>query len=62
MKKMTSLVNQKNDGIMHACGHDVHTAILLGAAEIIHELRNELPAPVKLIFQPGEEKILEEQH
>jgi amidohydrolase len=45
-----------NDGIMHACGHDVHTAILLGAAEIIHELRNELPAPVKLIFQPGEEK------
>ena len=46
----------KNDGIMHACGHDVHTAILLGAAEIIYELRNELPAPVKLIFQPGEEK------
>lgn len=46
----------QNDGIMHACGHDVHTAILLGAAEIIHELRNELPAPVKLIFQPGEEK------
>ncbi len=46
----------KNDGIMHACGHDVHTAILLGAAELIHELRNELPAPVKLIFQPGEEK------
>lgn len=46
----------KNDGIMHACGHDVHTAILLGAAEIIHELRNDLPVPVKLIFQPGEEK------
>lgn len=46
----------QNDGIMHACGHDVHTAILLGAAEIINELRNELPAPVKLIFQPGEEK------
>ena len=50
------LCKSKNDGIMHACGHDVHTAILLGAAEIIHELRNELPAPVKLIFQPGEEK------
>lgn len=46
----------QNDGIMHACGHDVHTAILLGAAEIINELRNELPAPVKLVFQPGEEK------
>jgi amidohydrolase len=43
-------------GIMHACGHDVHTAILLGTAEILHEIREELPYPVKLIFQPGEEK------
>lgn len=43
-------------GTMHACGHDVHTSILLGAAEILHQLRNELPQPVKLIFQPGEEK------
>jgi amidohydrolase len=41
---------------MHACGHDVHTSILLGATEILNELRNELPHPVKLIFQPGEEK------
>ena len=41
---------------MHACGHDVHTSILLGAAEIINENRNELKRPVKLIFQPGEEK------
>lgn len=46
----------KNEGIMHACGHDVHTAILLGAAEIIMEQRNNLSSPVKLIFQPGEEK------
>lgn len=46
----------KNEGVMHACGHDVHSAILLGAAEIINDLRNELPTPVKLIFQPGEEK------
>lgn len=46
----------KFEGIMHACGHDVHTAILLGTAEVLHELRNELPHPVKLIFQPGEEK------
>ena len=46
----------KKDGIMHACGHDVHTSILLGAAEILHGLKNELPQPVKLIFQPGEEK------
>lgn len=44
------------DGVMHACGHDVHTSVLLGAAEILHTLRNELPSPVKLIFQPGEEK------
>ncbi len=42
--------------VMHGCGHDVHTAILLGAAEILHEIKEELPMPVKLIFQPGEEK------
>lgn len=46
----------KNDGTMHACGHDVHTSILLGTAEILFELKNQLPHPVKLIFQPGEEK------
>lgn len=46
----------KVDGVMHACGHDVHTSVLLGAAEILFELRNELPQPVKLVFQPGEEK------
>lgn len=46
----------KNNGVMHACGHDVHASILLGAAEIIFEQRNNLKSPVKLIFQPGEEK------
>jgi len=46
----------KINGVMHACGHDVHTSILLGVAEILNELKNELPQPVKLIFQPGEEK------
>ena len=46
----------KNEGVMHACGHDVHTSILLGAAEIIYQNRNDLSQPVKLIFQPGEEK------
>jgi len=44
------------EGVMHACGHDVHTSILLGLAEILFELKEELPQPVKLIFQPGEEK------
>jgi hippurate hydrolase len=46
----------KKDGIMHACGHDVHTTCLLGAAKILTELRNEWTGTVKLIFQPGEEK------
>lgn len=44
------------DGVMHACGHDVHTSVLLGAAEILFQLKDQLPQPVKLIFQPGEEK------
>lgn len=46
----------KNPGIMHACGHDVHTASLLGVARILNELKNEFSGTVKLIFQPGEEK------
>jgi amidohydrolase len=46
----------KNDGVMHACGHDVHTTCLLGASRILNELKNEWEGTVKLIFQPGEEK------
>jgi len=44
------------DGIMHACGHDVHTSCLLGAARILAETRDQWSGTVKLIFQPGEER------
>lgn len=46
----------RNEGVMHACGHDVHTTCLLGAAHILQELKNEFEGTLKLIFQPGEEK------
>ena len=46
----------KRPGIMHACGHDFHTATLLGVAELLMSIKDELPHPVKLIFQPGEER------
>ena len=46
----------QNEGVMHACGHDVHTSCLLGAAHILYDLRDTWEGTVKLIFQPGEEK------
>lgn len=45
-----------HDGVMHACGHDVHTASLLGAARILNQLKDEFKGTIKFIFQPGEEK------
>lgn len=46
-----------NPGVMHACGHDVHTSSLLGTARILNEVRDEFEGTIKLLFQPGEEKV-----
>ncbi len=47
--------NGQEVGVMHACGHDAHTAILMGVAEVLAAVRAELPGTVKLLFQPAEE-------
>lgn len=47
----------ENEGVMHACGHDGHTAILLAVARLLAERREELPGSVKFIFQPAEENL-----
>lgn len=44
-----------NVGVMHACGHDVHTSCVMGVAKTLHDLRDEFEGTVKIIFQPGEE-------
>ena len=46
-----------NDGVMHACGHDVHMSCLIGAALILNDLKESLPKNYRIIFQPGEEKL-----
>ena len=46
----------KNPGVMHACGHDVHTSSLLGTAKILNEVKDQFEGTVRFLFQPGEEK------
>lgn len=45
----------QNSGVMHACGHDIHTSVLLGTAKVLNALKAELPYSVRLIFEPAEE-------
>ena len=53
--KVRTTYNGQEVGVMHACGHDAHVAILLGVAEVLAGMRNELPGTVKFLFQPAEE-------
>src|SRR3546814_6066584 len=53
--KVTTTFNGQQTGVMHACGHDAHTAILLGVADALVAMRGELPGEVMLVFQPSEE-------
>ena len=46
-----------NDGVMHACGHDLHSSSLLGVVKILNELKSEFEGTVKCFFQPGEERL-----
>jgi amidohydrolase len=56
-EKNNTAYKSKSEGKMHACGHDVHMASLLGAAKILNKLKDELPGTVLLVFQPAEEKL-----
>src|SRR5216110_689585 len=53
--KVRATYNGQDVGVMHACGHDTHVAMLMGAAEVLAGMRNDLPGTVKFIFQPAEE-------
>lgn len=57
VKEVTGLpFSSKNEGVMHACGHDSHMSILLGAAAVLNQLKDQMHGTVKLVFQPAEEE------
>ena len=56
-EKNDTTYKSKNVGIMHACGHDVHTSCLLGAIHILNDIKSEFGGTIKCIFQPGEEQL-----
>ena len=53
--KLTSTYNGMETGVMHACGHDTHIAMMMGVAEVLSKIKNDLKGTVKFIFQPAEE-------
>ncbi len=57
---VTTTYNGQETGVMHACGHDSHVAILMGVAEVLASMKNELQGNIKFIFQPAEEGIYQE--
>ena len=57
IEKNTASYKSKNEGVMHACGHDVHTSCLLGAMHILNDIKSQFGGTIKCIFQPGEEQL-----
>lgn len=55
--KVKTTYNAQEVGVMHACGHDAHVAVLMGVAEILASMKKELPGTIKFIFQPAEEGV-----